>query len=329
MLFRLMSTLRNTSQERIVIVSNTTQTLDLVESMCNDNNWPLLRLDGSTTAQKRTKQVDTFNDPSSNSFAFLLSSKAGGCGINLIGGSRLVMMDPDWNPASDKQAAARIWREGPKKRCYIYRLMSTCTIEEKIIQRQLSKEGLQSIVDNSDQVNSFSSSELKSLFQRDNVGTRSNTHDTLRCKRCKCVSNIDSTLQNSIKFALLQGHVDICKKYLAEMLQNVNDIIQVNAAANEIDEVGQRPSSYYSKELARIIDELNGFDETTANQKTLPDLSKEIRAAILAADKDLKDDFGVHNITLFNDFVASWTSLVPSLQEISKRHVKMQNAKAQ
>lgn len=98
-LFRLMSTLRNTSRDRIVIVSNTTQTLDLVESMCNDNNWPLLRLDGSIASQKRTKLVDAFNDPMTNSFAFLLSSKAGGCGINLIGGNRLVMMDPDWNPA--------------------------------------------------------------------------------------------------------------------------------------------------------------------------------------------------------------------------------------
>jgi SNF2 family DNA or RNA helicase len=82
----------------------------------------------------------------------LCSSKAGGCGINLIGGCRLVMFDPDWNPASDKQAAARIWREGQKRRCFIYRLMSTGTVEEKIIQRQLSKEGLQNIVDDADQV---------------------------------------------------------------------------------------------------------------------------------------------------------------------------------
>lgn len=73
---------------RIVVVSNYTQTLDLVELMCNDNNWPVLRLDGTTTGSKRTKLVDTFNDPYSNSFAFLLSSKAGGCGINLIGGNR-------------------------------------------------------------------------------------------------------------------------------------------------------------------------------------------------------------------------------------------------
>ncbi|CAE7540099.1 RAD54 [Symbiodinium microadriaticum] len=152
-LYRLMCALRvHPARERIVIVSNSTQTLDLIEAMCRDNNWPTLRLDGSTNANKRTKLVAQFNDKCSNSFAFLLSSKAGGCGINLIGGSRLVMFDPDWNPASDKQAAARIWREGQQRRCYIYRFMSTCTVEEKIIQRQLSKEGLQNIVDDKEQV---------------------------------------------------------------------------------------------------------------------------------------------------------------------------------
>lgn len=63
----------------------------------------MLRLDGTVTSTKRTKLVDIFNDPKSQSFAFLLSSKAGGCGINLIGGNRLVLFDPDWNPANDKQ----------------------------------------------------------------------------------------------------------------------------------------------------------------------------------------------------------------------------------
>lgn len=68
-----------------------------------------------------------------------------------------MLFDPDWNPASDKQAAARIWREGQKKRCFIYRFMSTGTVEEKIIQRQLSKEGLQNIVDDTEQVRTISS----------------------------------------------------------------------------------------------------------------------------------------------------------------------------
>lgn len=57
-------------------------------------------------------------------FIFMLSSKAGGCGLNLIGANRLVMFDPDWNPANDEQAMARVWRDGQKKQCYIYRLIA-------------------------------------------------------------------------------------------------------------------------------------------------------------------------------------------------------------
>jgi DNA repair and recombination RAD54-like protein len=78
--------------EKIVIVSNYTQTLDIIELLCKQSNWPFLRLDGSVTSNKRTKLVEEFNNPHSHAFAFLLSSKAGGCGINLIGGNRYVAM---------------------------------------------------------------------------------------------------------------------------------------------------------------------------------------------------------------------------------------------
>ena len=65
-----------------------------------------------------------FNDPASPEFIFMLSSKAGGCGLNLIGANRLVMFDPDWNPANDEQAMARVWRDGQRKECFIYRLLA-------------------------------------------------------------------------------------------------------------------------------------------------------------------------------------------------------------
>ena len=88
-LSRMMQTMRASKQgERIVIVSNYTQTLDLIQQMCEQACYPVLRLDGSISANKRTKLVDDFNSPTSGAFAFLLSSKAGGCGINLIGGNR-------------------------------------------------------------------------------------------------------------------------------------------------------------------------------------------------------------------------------------------------
>ncbi len=67
------------------------------------------------------------NSFQSNDFVFMLSSKAGGCGLNLIGANRLVMFDPDWNPASDDQAMARVWRDGQKKQVsYCVLLMCCC-----------------------------------------------------------------------------------------------------------------------------------------------------------------------------------------------------------
>ncbi|KAI9915281.1 hypothetical protein PsorP6_008499 [Peronosclerospora sorghi] len=161
-----------------------TQTLDVVSALCRERHLPFVRLDGTTSTKKRKILVDTFNDPTTNSFAFLLSSKAGGCGLNLIGANRLVLFDPDWNPATDKQAAARVWREGQKKMCYVYRFLATGTLEEKIFQRQLSKEGLQNIVDDKEEVNSLSSKDLKRLFvfRKD---TMSDTHDQLKCERCQ------------------------------------------------------------------------------------------------------------------------------------------------
>lgn len=100
---QMLSLLRRKTKDRIVIVSCYTQTLDLFGALCRENNWPMIRLDGSTAPGKRLKLVDTFCDPKRDEFVFLLSSRAGGCGLNLIGANRLILFDPDWNPATDLQ----------------------------------------------------------------------------------------------------------------------------------------------------------------------------------------------------------------------------------
>ncbi|XP_031260342.1 protein CHROMATIN REMODELING 25 [Pistacia vera] len=189
-LARLLSHLRHRTDDRIVLVSNYTQTLDLFAQLCRERRYPYLRLDGTTSISKRQKLVNQFNDPSKDQFVFLLSSKAGGCGLNLIGGNRLVLFDPDWNPANDKQAAARVWRDGQKKRVYIYRFLSTGTIEEKVYQRQMSKEGLQKVIQqeqtesHSAQGNFLSMEDLRDLFTfHENV--RSEIHENMNCIRCQ------------------------------------------------------------------------------------------------------------------------------------------------
>ncbi|KFM27422.1 DNA repair and recombination protein RAD54-like protein [Auxenochlorella protothecoides] len=140
-LAKLLDVLRRLTTDRIVVVSNYTQTLDLVGQLCRERGYPFLRLDGSTTINKRQKLVKAFCDPTEDHFVFLLSSKAGGCGLNLIGGNRLV---------------------------YVYRFLTTGTIEEKVYQRQLSKEGLQQ--------------ELRDLFTHD-AATLSSTYDAVCAKK--------------------------------------------------------------------------------------------------------------------------------------------------
>ena len=202
---RLLHHLRKETTDRIVIISNYTQTLDLVEQLCRQNNYPSLRLDGGTSINKRQKLVDQFNDLSNNQFVFLLSSKAGGCGINLVGGNRLVLFDPDWNPANDKQAAARCWRDGQKKKCYEYRFLSSGTIDEKIFQRQLAKQALTSVVDGRGQgleQMSMTTEDLQQLFLLD-MECPSDTHRTCDCTRCpdldrKCVKASDAMNNSSI-----------------------------------------------------------------------------------------------------------------------------------
>nr|GEW51041.1 protein chromatin remodeling 25 [Tanacetum cinerariifolium] len=188
-LARLLGHLRKRTDDRIVLVSNYTQTLDLIAQLCRERRYPFLKLDGSTSISKRQKLVNCFNDSSKDEFAFLLSSKAGGCGLNLIGGNRLVLFDPDWNPANDKQAAARVWRDGQKKRVYIYRFLSTGTIEEKVYQRQMSKEGLQKVIqqeqaDSKIQGNNLSTEDLRDLFTF-HEDARSDIHEKMNCTRCE------------------------------------------------------------------------------------------------------------------------------------------------
>eukprot|EP01029_Cantina_marsupialis_P009077 TRINITY_DN212664_c0_g2_i3.p1 TRINITY_DN212664_c0_g2~~TRINITY_DN212664_c0_g2_i3.p1 ORF type:complete len:694 (+),score=181.96 TRINITY_DN212664_c0_g2_i3:706-2787(+) len=175
--------LRLATDDRIVIVSNYTQTLDIIRDMCREERWPVIRLDGTISSAKRQPLVDELNDPTSNQFVFLLSSKAGGCGLNLIGANRLIMFDAAWNPANDKQAAARVWRDGQKKRVYLYRFFAAGTIDEKIYQRQLSKEGLANVVDDDQpDLNKFSRNELRDLFKVD-FETESETHEKY-CNKC-------------------------------------------------------------------------------------------------------------------------------------------------
>jgi DNA repair and recombination protein RAD54B len=183
--------LYTTTDEKIVIVSNYTMTLDMIEKLLTALSYSYLRLDGSVPASKRQALVEKFNStPKTASFAFLLSAKSGGVGLNLIGASRIVLFDIDWNPATDLQAMARIHRDGQKLPCKVYRFLVKGGLDEKIYQRQIMKMGLaNAVVDNKASASSFSKDELRDLFRLDERDS-CQTHDLLGCT-CDCQGSLE------------------------------------------------------------------------------------------------------------------------------------------
>ncbi|KAL8181921.1 UNVERIFIED_CONTAM: DNA repair and recombination protein rad54b [Gekko kuhli] len=170
--------------ERVVVVSNYTQMLNVLQEVCKRHGYAYTRLDGNTPVSQRQQIVDGFNNRFCPAFVFLLSSKAGGVGLNLVGASHLILYDIDWNPATDIQAMARVWRDGQRHTVHIYRLLTTGTIEEKIYQRQISKQGLSgAVVDISKGSGHirFSVEELRNLFIL-HEDSQCVTHDLLECK---------------------------------------------------------------------------------------------------------------------------------------------------
>lgn len=123
---------------RVLLFSQSRVMLDVIESYVIEQNYVYRRMDGTTAAASRTNLVNEFN-ANKEIFIFLLTTKVGGLGLNLIGANKIIIFDPDWNPTNDLQARERAWRIGQTRNVTIYRLLTAGTIEEKIYHRQIFK----------------------------------------------------------------------------------------------------------------------------------------------------------------------------------------------
>ncbi|UKJ89172.1 hypothetical protein MACJ_002420 [Theileria orientalis] len=118
---------------RVLIFSQMTSMLDILEIYLSYRNYKYLRLDGSTTSEKRLERLNMFNKPNSEYFVFILSTKAGSLGINLQTADTVIIYDSDWNPQNDLQAQSRVHRIGQKNKVISLRLITPNTIEENIL----------------------------------------------------------------------------------------------------------------------------------------------------------------------------------------------------
>ncbi|KAM9408946.1 helicase ARIP4 [Pholidichthys leucotaenia] len=171
-------------RDKILVFSQSLSTLTVIEDFLSKRpmpqgaassdakspNWvrniSYYRLDGSTSAGERERLINQFNDPeNTTTWVFLLSTRAGCLGVNLIGSNRVVVFDASWNPCHDAQAVCRVYRYGQRKPCYIYRLVCDFTLEKKIYDRQVSKQGMSDrVVDDLNPMLNFTRKEVESLL---------------------------------------------------------------------------------------------------------------------------------------------------------------------
>jgi len=130
---------------KVVLFTQMSKMLDVIEAFANWCGFTYVRLDGSTKVGDRQLLVDRFNC-SKKLFLFISSTRAGGVGINLTSADTVIFFDSDWNPAMDKQAMDRCHRIGQVRDVHIYRLISEKTIEENIFVKQLQKRKLDEVV---------------------------------------------------------------------------------------------------------------------------------------------------------------------------------------
>uniref|UniRef100_A0A4W3JES4 SNF2 related chromatin remodeling ATPase 1 n=1 Tax=Callorhinchus milii TaxID=7868 RepID=A0A4W3JES4_CALMI len=123
-----------------------TRLLDILEDYCMWRGYDYCRLDGQTQHEQRERAIDTFNAPNSSKFIFMLSTRAGGLGINLATADVVILYDSDWNPQVDLQAMDRAHRIGQTKTVRVFRLLTDNTVEERIVERAEMKLRLDSIV---------------------------------------------------------------------------------------------------------------------------------------------------------------------------------------
>eukprot|EP00177_Eucheuma_denticulatum_P008128 GFKZ01014809.1.p1 GENE.GFKZ01014809.1~~GFKZ01014809.1.p1 ORF type:complete len:1687 (+),score=291.31 GFKZ01014809.1:317-5377(+) len=244
---------------RVLIFSQMVRMLDILQDYCRMRNFAFQRLDGSIQNEVRQQAVDHFNAPESSDFVFLLSTRAGGLGINLATADTVIIFDSDWNPQNDLQAESRAHRIGQTKDVKVFRLISRETVEEDILERAKRKRVLEHLVihgveggdqgDGKDGKMAFKKEELSAilrfgaekLFEKEKqsvLGQGSNGKETGDGKRAVDATTNGTTTEEPS--AVRHGDNDRDDKAEERRVMEVDDIDELLARAptDEASQVG-------------------------------------------------------------------------------------------
>ncbi|XP_075232216.1 DNA excision repair protein ERCC-6-like [Lycorma delicatula] len=325
---------------RVLLFTQGQQMLCIMEAFVKQSGYKYLKLDGSTSIGSRQPLINKFNQDTSY-FVMILTTRVGGLGVNLTGADRVVIYDPDWNPATDTQARERAWRIGQKQNVTVYRLITAGTIEEKMYHRQIFKQFLTNkVLKDPRQRRFFKSNDLFELFTLKETNTEGSTETSAIFAGTNSEVKLDPSKSYHIhkkqKFmepkseaekpnvTFSKKKIELMKKLAQKLSMNIgkkiegnctvtsNSLINNEKAPNEIDSDVEKNTSKSNDPDDRINitidDSMNKLEILSSSDLTNNNCSK-----------DFKNQSSNNNcISLENDSVESRCSIMCTEKKTEK-----------
>lgn len=265
---------------KVLLFTQSRQMLRIFSTYLSENKYTFLSMDGTTPINTRHTLIDQFNKDE-DTFLFLLTTRVGGVGVNLIGANRIIIYDPDWNPSTDIQARERAWRIGQQRHVIIYRLLTAGTIEEKIYHRQVFKLYLTNrILKDAKQKRFFKTNDLHELFtlgdNEKNIETNALFDEDLSMDPKKAKKNRKAERKRKKKEKKLeesrlgasQHNIQLSEAKRAEIRERAKKLSQMIAS-----QYGIKDSSATSEGLT-----IKKESETTSRDQRLISSSSQLKA---------------------------------------------------
>ncbi|XP_020713427.2 helicase domino isoform X2 [Ceratitis capitata] len=240
-------------QHRVLIFTQMTKMLDVLEAFLNYHGHIYLRLDGSTRVEQRQVLMERFNGDK-RIFCFILSTRSGGVGINLTGADTVIFYDSDWNPTMDAQAQDRCHRIGQTRDVHIYRLVSEKTIEVNILKKANQKRMLS---DMAIEGGNFTTTYFKSSTIKDLFNLEQGEQDASAAGSVEAASNSGNRVEKASSSAAAAAIVGELGSELDAEKQSLRAFESALAAAEDEQDVQATKTA-----KAEAAADLAEFDET-------------------------------------------------------------------
>lgn len=252
---------------RVLIFSQMVRMLDILQDYCTARRFGFERLDGRVRGPERQKAIDRFSDPDEDVFVMLLSTRAGGLGINLTAADTVIIFDSDWNPQNDLQAQARAHRIGQKFSVKIYRLITRKTYEQHMFHQASLKLGLDQAViggmreGSSKKQGQLGTKDVEGLLKRGAYDVFNEGEEGEKASQRFCEEDIDTILQRSTT-VVWDGSGDKDKK----SAEGSNQFSKASfVTSNSGEEVDLDDPEFWTKQIgldaptgAQVVEELGG-----------------------------------------------------------------------